>query len=108
VNRCAPVVNADVLNRLSAFYYGPARPAVATKARLGAPYFQLRFRNGYVTGIVASAKLDRFLSYGVYLERFERGTWYAFAASAAHELRHIAGTRITPMFFTRAALAKSR
>jgi hypothetical protein len=108
VRDCTPLMNAMALGRLSAFYYGRTQPTVASKARLGAPYFVLRFRNGYATGIVAGAKLDRFLSYGVNLGHFKRGTWYALPASAAHELRRLAGTRITPLFLTRAAVAKSR
>ena len=43
---------------------------------LGAPSFELRFDNDYVTGIVATARLDRFLSYGVNTGRFEAGRWY--------------------------------
>jgi hypothetical protein len=105
--RCVPIADAAVLKQLAEFYYGP-RPAARTPApRLGAPYLELRFRNGYVTGIVAGAKLDRFLSYGVHLEKFRAGQWYAVPAASAHELRRLAGKRIVPLVLDRAALAKT-
>jgi hypothetical protein len=107
-HRCAPIVNRAVLPLLGRFYYLDARdPRVAPRARLGAPYFELRFRNGYVTGIAASARLDRFLSYGVNLGRFHRGVWYRVPARLALELRKLtAGMK--PLRVTRAALARSR
>jgi hypothetical protein len=107
-NRCAPITNRYVLDKLSAFYYGARKPARVPQPRLGAPYLELRFDNGYVTGIAARANLDRFLSYGVYLGRFRRGNWYALPPPAAHELRWLAGTSITPFSLSRAALARSR
>jgi hypothetical protein len=67
----------------------------------------LRFSNGYVTGIVATRRLDRFLSYGVHLERFGRNSWYAVPPRLSAELRRLtAGLR--PLRVTRAALARSR
>lgn len=51
--------------RLGAFYYtGSSWPPETGTPRLGARAFELRFDNGYVTGVVAAAKLDRFLSFG--------------------------------------------
>jgi hypothetical protein len=71
------------------------------------PYYELRFRNGYVTGIVATRRLDRFLSYGVHLERFARDRWYAVPCSLSGEFRRLTfGLR--PLRLTRAALARSR
>jgi len=67
---------------------------------------QLRFRNGYVTGIVAGAQLDRFLSYGVNLGQFAKGRWYRFPALAAAELRRLASS-LRPMRLTPAAIALS-
>jgi len=61
-HRCVPIMSRAVLPLLNAFYYGPHEPRVAARPRLGAPAFELRYRNGYATGIVASAKLDRFLA----------------------------------------------
>jgi hypothetical protein len=105
--RCVALVRAEVLPKLGSFYYGGPAPARARKPALGTPYYELRFRNGYVTGIVATRRLDRFLSYGVYLERFDRGTWYAVPPKLSQELRRLtAGMR--PLQLTRAALAKSR
>jgi hypothetical protein len=106
-HRCVPIVNRAVLPLLGAFYYGPRGPRVAPRPRLGAPAFELRFTNGYVTGIVAAARLDRFLSYGVNLGHFRRGTWYRTPARLASELRKLtAGMK--PLRVTRAALARSR
>jgi hypothetical protein len=105
--RCVPIVKSEVLPQLRSFYYsGPALAHVG-QPPLGTPYYQLRFRNNYVTGIVATGQLDRFLSYGVHLERFARNQWYAVPARLSAELRRLtAGLR--PLRVTRAALAKSR
>ena len=106
-NRCAPIENRPALRLLAAFYYGAHAPAVAPSPRLGARSFELRFTNGYVTGIVTTRNLDRFLSYGVYVGRFRRGTWYVIPACTAHGLRKAAG-RLVPLPLTRAAVQKSR
>jgi hypothetical protein len=66
----------------------------------------LRFRNGYVTGIIATRRLDRFLSYGVNLDRFARKTWYAAPRRLAEELRRLA-TGLRALRLTRAALTRS-
>lgn len=107
-HRCVPIVNRAVLPLLGRFYYADAYdPRAVPRARLGAPYFELRFKNGYVTGIVASARLDRFLSYGVNLDRFHEGVWYRIPARLSTELRKLtAGMK--PLRVTQAALAKSR
>lgn len=105
--RCVPIVNREVLPQLGRFYYSGRPPARAARPPLGTPYFQLRFDNGYVTGIVATRALDRFLSYGVHVERFARDAWYAVPKALSAELRRLtAGLR--PLRVTRAALAKSR
>ena len=49
----------------------------------------------------------RFLSYGVYLERFRRGQWYRLPPRAALELRTLS-KGLQPLRLTRAAIAKSR
>jgi hypothetical protein len=95
-----------VLRMLGTFYYGLNSPPLARAPRLGAPMFELRFTNGYATGIVASARLDRFLSYGVNLGHFRRGSWYRFPAQVSLELRRLARP-LTPLHLTRAALYKS-
>jgi hypothetical protein len=105
--KCVAIKNGGAARALSSFYYDGPQPSVAARPRLGAPAFRLRFRNGYVTGIVATKRLDRFLSYGVVLERFKRGKWYRLPSAAAAELRHLTSA-LRPMRLTQAALAKSR
>lgn len=105
--RCVPVTAPDVLPQLGAFYYMDGPPDLARAPALGAPYFELRFRNGYATGIVATRNLDRFLSYGVNLGRFERGRWYVVPGRLAQELRRLAAS-LAPYRLTRTAVAKSR
>jgi hypothetical protein len=105
--RCVPVMEPGAVEALARFYYTGPQPARARAVPLGAPAYELRFRNGYVTGIVATAKLDRFLSYGVYLERFMRGRWYQMPEAAAAELRRLA-VGLRPLRVTRERLARSR
>ena len=105
--RCVPVVDRSVLPQLGSFYYGSRPPVRVARPALGTPYYELRTPNGYVTGIVATRRLDRFLTYGVNDQRFARGTWYAVPGRMSAELRRlIDGLR--PLRLTRAALAKSR
>jgi hypothetical protein len=104
--RCVPIVKRNVLPQLGRFYYSGPPPAHLRAPALGTPYYQLRFRNNYVTGIVATGQLDRFLSYGVHLERFKANQWYSVPPRLSAELRRLtAGLR--PLHVTRAALAKS-
>ena len=82
--KCLPLRDRQALDSLSAFYYSakvvPRRVAPpATRAR----YVELRFPNGYVTGIAAGVRFDHFLSYGVNLDQFEARTWYALPARAS-------------------------
>ena len=106
--RCVAITNRPALAALGAFYYMSAKPPLLTpRVQLGAPSFQLRFDNDYVTGIVAAAKLDRFLSYGVNTGRFDAGRWYRVPSSAARELRRLTAG-LSPLRVTQAALAKSR
>src|SRR5215210_411439 len=88
-DRCLAIVDPAAVRALSSFYYVGPQPEVALPVRLGSRAYKLRFRNGYVTGIVAGARFDRFLSYGVYLERFRRGKWYELPPRAARELRRL-------------------
>lgn len=105
--RCVPITNRAVLKVIGAFYYGRKPPAMAPAPRLGARAFELRFRNGYVTGIVATPRLDRFLSYGVHLGWFGQGDWYRVPTAAAKELRKRAAS-LRALHVTRESLAKSR
>jgi hypothetical protein len=104
--RCVAIVNRDVLPKIGSFYYTGLCPARVPGPKLGAPYYELRFRNGYVTGIVATRRLDRFLTYGVHDERFARDTWYAVPRKLSEELRRLTAD-LRPFRLTRAALAKS-
>jgi hypothetical protein len=107
-HRCIAIRKHSVVRLLGPFYYTGGTPPPAARApRLGAPAFQLRFRNGYVTGIVATARLDRFLSYGVDLGRFAPGRWYRLPRRVARELRRLAAP-VEPLRVTRRALARSR
>jgi hypothetical protein len=106
-NRCVAIVTRAVLPELRSLYCSGPAPARVQAAARGTQYFELRFRNGYVTGIVATRRLDRFLSYGVYLGRFARNGWYAVPPRLSAELRRLTGG-LHPFRITRAALAKSR
>jgi len=105
--RCVAIVNRDVLPRLGSFYYGGPALLRVRRPKLGAPYYELRFRNGYVTGIVATPRLDRFLSYGVNVDRFARKRWCAVPRRLSREFRRLT-VGLRPLRITRAALAKSR
>jgi hypothetical protein len=105
--RCVPITKRAVMPLLGSFYYGLHDARVSAPARIGARYFELRFPNGYVTGIAATARLDRFLSYGVNLGHFHEGVWYRIPARISAELRRLtAGMK--PLRITQAALDKSR
>lgn len=104
---CVAIVNREELPQLGSFYYDGGSPARVRRPKLGAPYYELRFRNGYVTGIVATQRLDRFLSYGVNLDRFARSRWYAVPHKMSSELRRLT-VGMRPLRLTRTALAKSR
>ncbi len=91
---CVPIMNRSLLRVLSSYYWGPTRVTRAAPVRNGASAFELRFRNGYASGIVASARLDRFRAYGFFCGRFQRGKWYGFPARASAALRKLtAGLR---------------
>lgn len=107
MKRCLPIADVAALETLSKFYYSGPRPRAGRPAPLGAPAFELRFGNGYVTGVVATTRLDRFLSYGVHLGWFGRGTWYRVPDTAARELRRLTA-RLTPLRVTERVRAKSR
>jgi hypothetical protein len=102
--RCFAIENRPVLRSLAGFYYDPKDPPVRVGApRLGTPFFRLEFANGYVTGIVAGPRLDRFLSYGVNLDQFSAGVWYRVPPGAAADLKRLAAS-LTPLRLTPAAL----
>jgi hypothetical protein len=104
---CVAITNQDALDAFDSFYYSGPPPHVVRRPRLGSSYFRLLYRNGYVTGIVATARLDRFLSYGVNTGQFPRGQWYRVPRRAASELRKVTAG-MAPLRLTRAAIAKNR
>lgn len=106
-HRCTAITTSNVLKQLGDFYYGGAPPVSVPAPHRGAIEYELRFRNGYVTGIVASARLDRFLSYGVNMNRFRGGRWYRLPAETAQALRRLTVT-LTPLRLTRSAERRSR
>jgi hypothetical protein len=105
--RCVTIKDQKLLDALGSFIYMGRRPAIVRSPRLGVAYFELKFRNGYVAGIVATATLDRWLSYGVYIGRFARGRWYHVPAHTAAGLRR-ATVSLKPLRLTRAAVRRSR
>ena len=105
--RCVSILNRSVLSQLTSFYYSGPPPSRVQRPELGTPYYELRFRNGYVTGIIATRRLDRFLTYGVHDQRFTRDTWYAVPRRMSVELLRLTDV-LRPLRLSRAALAKSR
>jgi hypothetical protein len=100
---CVPIESRAMLPLLSRFYYSGHQPLAAPAVRIGAPAFELRFppkSQGYVTGIVATARLDRFLSFGVNMDRFAKSVWYRVPAQLALQLRRLTAElrpfRVTP------------
>jgi hypothetical protein len=103
---CVAIVKGGVLERIGAFYYGRYGLTPVRRPALRVPYYELRFRNGYATGIVATARLDRFLSYGVNSGRFAARRWYSVPLGVSAELRRL--TRgLRPLRLSRAALERS-
>jgi hypothetical protein len=88
--RCVPINNRVVLQKLGSFYYGSYALTTVRRPARGAPYYALQFRNGYVTGIVATRRLDHFQSHGVNVGRFASGRWYGVPPRVSAELRRLA------------------
>jgi hypothetical protein len=84
---CVPLVGRRVLRELSSFIYGDERVVRVATLRRGAPILELRYRNGYVPGLVGGSRLDRFRSHGVFCGRFRRGIWYRVPPELARDLR---------------------
>lgn len=85
--RCIVILDRSLLGGLSKFYFGAPAPA-ARKPRIGSPYLQISSSDGHVTGIVGTARLDRFRSGG--MGRFSSDAWYrvprAWRAGCARSL----------------------
>lgn len=85
--RCVPITDRGVLRVLSSYYWGRGPVRRVHRVRAGAPAFELRYGDGYPSGMVASSSLDRFRAYGFNCGRFQRGKWYRVPALAARALR---------------------
>jgi hypothetical protein len=105
--RCVAIVERGAVAQLGPFYFSGPTLAKRSRPANGVPYYELRFEDGYATGIVATRRLDRFLSYGVHLERFRRNVWYRVPPALAADLRALAA-KLRPYRLTNAAVAKSR
>jgi hypothetical protein len=105
-DRCVPITDPAVVRLLGPFYYGARSPKTVAAPRFGAPAFELRFPNGYATGVAASPRLDRFLSFGVNLGHFRKGVWYAIPPRLAAELRTLTAG-MEPLRVTRGMLRRS-
>jgi hypothetical protein len=88
-DRCVSITDRHVVRVLSRYYYSADRLVRAARVPRGTTGFELRWRNGYASGMVAGAMLKRFRAYGFYCERFERGQWYWFPRTAASGLRQL-------------------
>jgi hypothetical protein len=86
---CVPIMNRSVVRVLGSYYYGPRRVVRAGPVRRGAPGFELRFTNGYASGMIATTWLNRFRGYGFFCGRFVRGRWYRFPPRAVDEIRRL-------------------
>jgi hypothetical protein len=96
VEGCTPITDRVALRAIGAFLYHRPLAPVVRAPRFGSASFELQFGNGYVTGVVGSRRLDRFLSYGVNIGHFERGRWYRVPGRAARELRRLASLPAVP------------
>jgi hypothetical protein len=106
-DRCVSIVDQSLLDGLSRFYYGGPAPTEVSKPRLGAPYFQLKFTNNYVTGVAATAQLDRFRSGGVNMGQFGPDDWYRVPAKVARGLRKIAAG-MKPLRVSESVIVRTR
>lgn len=105
-SRCLPVRSHLVLHEISRFYYGPRAAVRASAPSRRALYVELRFRDGYVTGIAAGPRFDHFLSFGVNLDQFSARVWYAIPARAARGISRLA-MRLRPRRLPRDVLHRS-
>jgi hypothetical protein len=107
-DHCVLITNQSLLNGLARFYYGGPAPAVVRKPRLGAPYLQITFSDGgYVTGVAATAQLDRFRSGGINTGQFGPDDWYRIPANVARGLRRLAAG-LKPLRVSESVIARTR
>jgi hypothetical protein len=104
--RCVQITDRPTLRAFGQFLYDGPQPRAGAPVARGAAY-ELRFRSGYVTGILGPRRPDRFLSYGVFLGRFGEGSWYVVPAEARSGLRRLTAS-LAPIPITPGVLARSR
>jgi hypothetical protein len=105
---CMLIMDRSLVNGLSRFYYSGPAPAKVRKPRLGTPYLLLKFTDGgHVTGVAATAQLDRFRSGGIDLERFSSDGWYRVPAGIALGLRKLAAG-LTPLRVSESVVGPQR
>ena len=102
--RCIVILDRSLLGGLSKFYFGAPAEA-ARKPRIGSPYLQISSSDGHVTGIVGTARLDRFRSGG--MGRFSSDAWYRVPASVARGLRALAAG-MKPLIATSSTIGRTR
>ena len=98
--RCVPIEKRAALRAFSAFYFGDGRAAVAGRPPVGAPAFEIRFRDRSAAGVIAGRNLDRARVYGLNCGRFRRGRWYRVPARVRREVRRLSAA-LTPLRVTR-------
>jgi hypothetical protein len=104
---CVDVTDQDVLNALARLFYGQPSPAEMPAPRLGKPYLQLQFSNGYLTGVVAMDHFNRFLSHGVNMGQFAPGAWYRVPRIAALGLQALS-SELQPLRLNRSTIRLSQ
>jgi hypothetical protein len=104
---CVPIVDPLVVDALARMDYAAPAPRQVHAPKKGKPYVFLRFENQYITGIVATDHLDRFLSYGVNMNQFGANRWYAVPPLVAAALRRLTWG-MHPLHLNRSALSRSR
>src|SRR5439155_20115606 len=91
-HHCVSITNRHLLRILSDYYYGSRRVPRASRVRLGAPGFELCYKNGYASGMGAGTMLKRFRVYGLYCLCFEWGSWFWFPSRSAYAVRTVSAT----------------
>jgi hypothetical protein len=104
--RCVPVMDRVVLRTFTAFFYGDSPVAIAQAPRRGAPAFQLRYRDGYLAGVIGGLRLDRIAVNGLNCGRFRHRVWYRLPARVVLEVRRLAAP-LEPLRINRASVPGS-
>ncbi|HET6173820.1 MAG TPA: hypothetical protein VFD90_14500 [Gaiellales bacterium] len=102
---CVRIFDRSLLDGLSRFSFLTGGPEVG-KPRLGAPLFQIKVDGGYVTGIVATKRLERFRSGGMGT-RFGPDDWYRVPPTVASALRKLSAG-MQPLRVTQSTVDRTR